>query len=168
MGKRKQEGATIRERRLVQGVLKGQSVRQAAVRAGYADSSASSNAYLILDRPRVRSLLTDALERAGLTEDTLAAPLLAALNARVQIINTRTMAAVEVDLPDHATRLTAVEKIIALYGYVPKRVEMPDPPAEGLTVHIHPQQEVKRMSDVEGPPASQDRHLTVRMSLRED
>jgi phage terminase small subunit len=120
-----------RERRLVEGVLSGKPVKQAAHAAGYAPSSASSNPYLILNRPRVRSLLTEALERAGLTEDTLCATLLAALNARVQIINTRTMTAVEVDLPDHSVRLAAADRIVALYGYVPKRVEMPDAPGEG-------------------------------------
>jgi phage terminase small subunit len=129
-GKKKQDSPNARERRLVEGVLSGKPVKQAAYAAGYAPSSASSNAYLILDRPRVRSLLTEAVERAGLTEDTLCAPLVAALNARVQIINTRTMAAVEVDLPDHHVRLTAADKIVALYAYVPKRVEMPDPPGK--------------------------------------
>jgi phage terminase small subunit len=167
MSKKKQDRPTARERRLVQGVLSGQPVKQAASAAGYAPSSAASNSYLILDRPRVRSLLTDALERAGLSEETLAAPLLAALNARVQIINTRTMTAVEVDLPDHHVRLTAADKIVALYAYVPRRVEMPDPPGEGLTVNIYQQQEPTSVSDVKDQSAS-DNKLTLRMSLRKD
>jgi phage terminase small subunit len=155
-GKKKQDQPTARERRLVQGVLSGQPVKQAASAAGYAPSSASSNAYVILDRPRVRSLLTDALERAGLSEGTLCTALLAALNARVQIVNTRTMAALEVDLPDHQVRLAAVDKIVALYAYVPRRVEMPDPPGEGLTVNICQQQELKSVSAVKDQSASDD------------
>jgi hypothetical protein len=93
---------------------------------------------------------------------------LAALSARVKIINPRSMAAVEVDLPDHATRLSAIDKIVALYGYVPKRVEMPDPPGERQTVNIHQQAEPKPIIEGAFEPTGQDEKLTVRMSLRKD
>ena len=73
--------ASIRERKLVQRVLEGKSVRQAAKEAGYAKSTAEVKSYGILKRPRVQSLLPDALEQAGIMPDRLAQVLADPLDA---------------------------------------------------------------------------------------
>ena len=164
---KKQDRPTARERRLVQGVLSGQPVNHAARAAGYSPSSAASNSYVILNRPRVKSFLTEALERAGLTEDRLAAPLLDALGARVRIINPRTMDAIETDLPDHTARLAAVDRIAALYGCVPKRVELPDSPMPNLIVNISQHEKPTIVSEPADTPP-QDGKLTVNFSLKKD
>ena len=128
--------ASIRERKLVQGVLQGKSVRQAAKEAGYAKSTAEVKSYGILQRPRVQSFLTEALERAGITPEVLAKPVVEALQARVRVPNHQRGTVTETNLPDHQIRLQAYDRVVAAYGAVPKAVEMPEPPPPGLTVNI--------------------------------
>ena len=93
--------------------------------------------YGILQRPRVQSFLTDALERAGITPDALGKPILEALHARVRVINSRQGTVVETQFPDHQTRLQAYDRVVAPYGAVPRAVEMPEPPPPGLKVTIN-------------------------------
>ena len=124
--------ASIKERKLVQGVLQGKSVRQAAKDAGYARSTAEVKSYGILKRPRVQSLLTDALERAGITPDRLAHVLAEGLQA-TKIMETQDG---RKEVPDHRIRLEAYEQATKAYGFVPKSQELPEPPLPGLKVNI--------------------------------
>ena len=125
--------ASIKERKLVQGVLQGKSVRQAAKDAGYAKSTAEVRSYGILKRPRVQSLLTDALEQAGITPERLAQVLTDALDA-TRMIETKNGTR---EVPDHRIRLDGCEQATRAYGFVPKSQELPEPPPPGLSVVIN-------------------------------
>ena len=147
--------ASIKERKLVQGVLEGKSVRQAAKDAAYAKSTADVKSYGILRCPRVQSFLTEALERAGITPETLAKPVVEALQARVRVTNHQRGTITETDLPDHQTRMQVYDRVVATYGAVPKAVEMPEPPPPGLTVNItvkEPKQPQASATSVAAPP----------------
>ena len=93
--------------------------------------------YGILQRPRVQSFLTDALERAGITPDALGKPILEALQARIRVTSNRLGTVMETELSDHQIRLQAYDRVIAAYGAVPRAVEMPEPPPPGLKVTIN-------------------------------
>ena len=125
--------ASIKERKLVQGVLEGKSMRQAAKEAGYAKSTAEVKSYGILKRPRVQSLLPDARGQAGIMPERLAQVLADPLDATrtIEMKNgTR-------EVPDHRIRLDADEQATRAYGVVPKSQELPEPPPPGLSVVIH-------------------------------
>ena len=149
--------ASIRERKLVQEILRGKSIRQAAKDAGYAESTACVKSYGILQRPRVQTCLTDALERAGITPEALAKPIYEALEARVRMTNSRLGTVIETELPDHQTRLQAYDRMVAAYGAVPRVVEMPEPPPPGLNVTINvvdPKTQAKSVKEVTPPSGS--------------
>ena len=142
--------ASIKERKLVQGVLQGKSVRQAAKEAGYAESTANVKSYGILKRPRVQSLLTDALERAGITPDRLAHVLAEGLQA-TKVIKTQDG---RKEVPDHRIRLEAYEQATKAYGFVPKSQELPEPPLPDLIVNItvaEPKAQPKPIQEVPHP-----------------
>lgn len=105
---------TIKERKLVKGVLAGKTPTQAAREAGYTESSALKKAGKILERPIVASFITQALEEAGLTPQEIVKPIIDALKAKCD------------DRADHALRLKAYDRVAAAYGAIPTRVEMPD------------------------------------------
>ena len=111
-----------RQRLLVKGVLEGKPVVQAAQEAGYAKSTAYSKGHLILDRPIVRSFLTEAYERAGITPEKIIQPVLDGLKARKD------------DKADHDTRLKSYKFVTDAYGVVPRQTEMPDPPAPPVNI----------------------------------
>jgi phage terminase small subunit len=70
-----------RERRFVKGVVGGKSLIQTAKDAGYATSTAEKKSYAILQRPLVKSEMTKALERAGVTLVHIVQPIADALTA---------------------------------------------------------------------------------------
>lgn len=73
---------TVRERKLVSGVLDGKSQAQAARDAGYPPASARQAASETLKRPDIRALLHARLDAAGLDIDQGIAVLARNLNAR--------------------------------------------------------------------------------------
>ena len=158
--------ASIKERKLVQGVLQGKSVRQAAKEAGYAESTANVKSYGILKRPRVQSLLTDALERAGITPDRLAHVLADGLLA-TKVIKTQDGWR---EVPDHRIRLEAYEQATRAYGFVPKSQELPEPPLPDLKVNImvaEPKAQPKPIQEIPPPAGSlPPLRLTVREPQR--
>ena len=148
---------SVKERKLVQGILKGKSVRQAVKDAGYAKSTAEVKSYGILQRPRVQSFLTGALERAGITPDALAKPIQEALQARVRVTNRRLGTVVETELPDHQTHLQAYDRVVAAYGAVPRAMEMPEPALPSLSVTINvvdPKAQAKPIKEATQPAGS--------------
>lgn len=134
MKRRARRKLTTRERKLVKGVLAGKSRTQAAREAGYSETTAWKSSAAILERPIVRSFLTEALKEAGLTPRTIIQPLVEALAAKAR--TSYQGALIEHEQPDHEIRLEAYDRISAAFGAIPQRVEMPDAPKPSLTVNI--------------------------------
>lgn len=133
----------LRAAKLVKGLLAGQRPKEAAKAAGYAAGPGSSSVYEIIKRPYVQSLLTDAINRAGIGPDDLAMVVKEGLGA-VKVFNTKHGPIVLADQPDHDARFAAYDRITNAFGLVPHKTEMPGATAPGLTVNI---------SQSGGPPA---------------
>jgi len=123
-----------RERRFVKGVVAGKSLTQAAKDAGYARSTAEKKAYAILQRPLVRSALTNALGRLGVTLEHIVQPIADALKATRSFVNKDGLM-VGSQVPDHKIRLEASRDAVALLGGIPK-VGEGTPTAHGLNLFI--------------------------------
>jgi len=63
---------TVRERKLIDGVMSGQSQTQAAIAAGYPERSARVEASKVMNRPDIRNYWRARLCDAGLDDDSLA------------------------------------------------------------------------------------------------
>src|SRR5918998_1726471 len=112
--------ATERERQFVKGMVEGKNKKQAAIDAGYAPSTAHHSARAILNRPLVRSELTRALEAAGITFQKIIQPYIDGLTAVNVVKNTHTLEGKETTVPDLGTRMFAADRIVDLFGGVPK------------------------------------------------
>jgi hypothetical protein len=124
-----------RERRFVMGLVKGKSRIQAAKDAGYATSTAEKKSYAILQRPLVRSALTNALERLGVTLEHIVQPIADALTATRSYVDPKSGILVETSVPDHKIRLEDSRAAVALFGGIPK-VGEGTPTAHGLNPFI--------------------------------
>jgi len=63
---------TVRQQKFVTGYLEGKPITAAATDAGYAPTTAARGATELLKSPRVRSVIQQAMEKAGITDDRLA------------------------------------------------------------------------------------------------
>jgi hypothetical protein len=124
-----------RERQFVKGVVKGKSMIQAAKDAGYATSTAEKKSYAILQRLLVKSALTDAMVRIGMTHEMMVQPLKDALTATRSYVDPKSGLLVETQVPDHKIRLEASRAAVALLGGIPK-VGEGTPTAHGLNLFI--------------------------------
>ncbi|TMQ28008.1 MAG: hypothetical protein E6K65_13160 [Nitrospirae bacterium] len=124
-----------RERRFVKGVVEGKPLTQAAKDAGYATSTAEKKSYAILQRPLVKSEMTKALERAGVTLVHIVQPIADALTATRSYIDPKSGLLIETSVPDHKIRLEASRDAVALFGGIPKVGEA-TPTAHGLNLFI--------------------------------
>ena len=131
--------------KIAEGLAKGLTQMQAVLEAGYAASTAQKKAYAIVKRPLVQSALTDSCERimqrrqipfdrmVELYFDALDAPLVvksAQLGDAYMPLEPKT----QQPYPDHALRMDAADRIIALYGGKPRNVELSADPPKGLTI----------------------------------
>jgi len=107
---------------------------QAAKDAGYTKSTAEKKSYAIFQRPLVRSALTNALERVGVTLEHIVQPIADALKATKSYVNKGGLM-VESLVPDHKIRLEASRDAVALLGGIPK-VGEGTPSAHGLNLFI--------------------------------
>ena len=107
---------------------------QAAKDAGYAKSTAEKKSHTFLQRPLVRSALTNALERSGVTLEHIVQPIADALKATRSYVNKDGLM-VESQVPDHKIRLEASRDAVALFGGIPK-VGEGTPTAHGLNLFI--------------------------------
>lgn len=69
--KKKKDKLTLKERRLIRELAKGKSVLQAAKDAGYAETTATSDVYNTLDKPRVQTAFQKILEDQGISDAKL-------------------------------------------------------------------------------------------------
>jgi hypothetical protein len=149
--KRSQKHQPSRKQRHIQtakNLAKGLSPVSAMIEAGYSESYARSQGYTVVKRPYVRSIVTDAIEQVLKVQNKefvdIIQPYIDGLDAPVVVKSpTDGTASIAVDpdtqqiIPDHDVRIEAADRIIGLYGGVPEEVEIPIPPARGLTVIIN-------------------------------
>lgn len=122
-----------RRAKIVQSLLAGSSQQAALESAGYKPSVARARSGQIIRLPEIQSLLTEAMEAAGLTPDSLARSVREALDATV-IVNTPDGYR---ELPDHKIRLHAYDRAVQAFGYVtPGEPALPTPPSVHLTVQF--------------------------------
>lgn len=118
----------IRRKKLIRGIVAGKTQLQAAIDAGYAKKQAGSQASQILKKPQVKSQLYAALDRAGLSDSTLAKKILEWINAQ------KTVSAIAgtdagagtvdfVDVPDYTTQVKAGEMICKMRGHFAEKIE---------------------------------------------
>lgn len=136
----------------MEGVARGKTKTQAARDAGYAESTALKQAYQILDRPLVKTALTDALERLGITFEKILQPIVDGLEATILIKNPQSMTVKKTSIPDVPVRLQAHDRAVALLGGVPSNVKPLEPKSRGLIVMfgaIKPgnEQEMQQLND---------------------
>lgn len=97
---------TTRQKKLVKGIVSGQTQKQAAISAGFSESYASQ----VLNVPKVKETLAEMMDKAGLSDDVLLAKHVELLNAKYD------------DRPDHTTQKGALEMAYKLKGaFVEKR-----------------------------------------------
>lgn len=96
---------TIKEAKLVKGIVAGKTKRQAAIDAGYSPNTASEIAYETLNKPQLQALLHKELEKQGITLETVVKPVADGLKAeKVSIVGNGDSAMAEIT-PDHNVRL---------------------------------------------------------------
>lgn len=129
---------TAEERKLIQSWLQGKSRAKAAKEAGLSSKEAWGK-YGVINRPRVRSLLTDAFQQAGLSIDDFARVIKDGF-AAVKRQYSKDGDLID-EQPDHQIRYGAYDRGVAALGLVPKEVDVQDAgKQQGLTVHFHLQQ----------------------------
>jgi phage terminase small subunit len=69
MGKKKKRSLTPRQNHFAKALAHGRSQKQAAIEAGYSPKNARQSGYQVAQQ--IRDTMADALERHGLTDDTL-------------------------------------------------------------------------------------------------
>lgn len=127
---------------------KGMESNTALLKAGYSKTYVAVHGGRILQRPMFRSMFTDLIEE-GLRKRNkefqgVVDPYLDGLDAVVVVKSqTEGIATLAVDpetrlpIPDHDIRIKAADRIIGLYGGVPKESEIPPEPQPGMTIIIN-------------------------------
>ena len=145
--KQKEKSLTVKERRLIKGVMQGKTLIQAGVEAGYARSTMEKMPGKIIGKNRILKAFTELLEEAGLSDEKLSECLREGLEA-TKIISAlisapdgehmkgdNSMKKDFIEVPDYSTRHKFLETILKLKSMFPKTV---DPPASGgfqLIIH---------------------------------
>jgi len=126
--KQKEKSLTVKERRLIEGLMQGKSLIQAGVQAGYARSTMQKIPGKIIGKNRILKAFTELLEQAGLSDEKLSKCLREGLEA-TKIISVFIIAPdsegikgdnsmkrdfIEVEVPDHLTRHKYLETILKL------------------------------------------------------
>lgn len=124
---------TLKAKKLVRNLTSGKfaSQRAAAIDAGYSPHTSPSS---VLNRPLVKSALTDAMLKLGITNDLLLQPIKDALQATRSYVDPA-RGLIETSIPDHKLRLEASRDGVAILGGIPK-VGEGTPNAHGLNLFV--------------------------------
>ena len=125
-----------RQKKFAQGLIAGKTKVQAALDAGYARSTAYKSSFAMIDRPQIRTFLTEAYRAAGLTPEKMIQPVLDAYEAKLKVFSRDAGGLILTDDPDHEIRLKAYDRAVAAFGAIPREVEMPPPARPGLVVML--------------------------------
>lgn len=140
---------TQKERRLVEGVASGLDAKNAALKAGYAPTTARSKAYKIIKSHRVQSFLTDALEKLSATPEMIIKPVFDALNATriVALKGPDGEIYLETEYPDIRLQLEGFDRAVRLFGVTLTKAEAPKAPKGNLTVVIVRASDLKKAKE---------------------
>lgn len=125
MGEKKKEPKlTVKQKKLLKGVMEGKSRKQAAISAGYSPASAHSTATLTLNNSKVKTAFQNMLDKAGLTDDALAKKFQELVTAKETkffqkdgvVVETRDVEAIE-------TQRKTAEFVAKLKGHLVEKVE---------------------------------------------
>ena len=107
---------TVKEAKLVKGVVQGKPKYKAAVEAGYSEKSARSIATETLKKPNIQEALQAELAKQGITLEKIIKPIKDGLEAeKVHIVGNGDQAMAEIT-PDHATRLKSSQMAQTILG----------------------------------------------------
>jgi len=134
--KKRSQRIQPRQKKFAQGLMGGKTKVQAALDAGYARSTAYKSSFAMIERPQVKTFLTEAFLAKGLTPDKMIQPVLDGYEAKAKVFNREIGGFVLTDEPDHDVRLKAYDRAVAAFGVIPREVEMPAPVRPGLIVVI--------------------------------
>lgn len=122
----------------VEGMAEGLSATKAMIRAGYSESYAKRDGFKFAKRPFVKSIFTDSvdrmLERYGIDFDEIIEPYVKSLKAKVVARGARGATKTQID--DLPQQVIGADRLVQLYGGVPREVEMPPMPAKPMVVNI--------------------------------
>ncbi len=120
--KRLRGPSPVRARRIARDLVAGMSQREALKRAGYSRSTAENNPQQVVRTPSVAAAIKDALVRAGIDENSIAAVVRDAMNAtRLEFARREGKITDAVETVDHQTRLKSVELAATLHDAVPHK-----------------------------------------------
>lgn len=126
----------LRERKLFAGLEKGLNPTQAAIQAGYAESTARGRLKDILGKPRMQEAIADLMERMGISDEKLMRTLDEGLGATKTISamvvapngegmkDANSMTKDFVDVPDFVARHKFLETGLKLKGHMKEKVEV--------------------------------------------
>lgn len=110
----------LRQQATAINLAKGMSIEKAMLQAGYSPSYAHDQGYKAVKRPCIQSVFTESCERImaerDMQIDKFIVPYFDALTANMIVKIPQLGNAQEVDLPDHSMRMSAADRLIALYG----------------------------------------------------
>lgn len=107
---------TVKEAKLVKGVVQGKPKYKAAVEAGYSPKSARSIATETLKKPNIQEALQAEMMKQGITLEKIIKPIKDGLEAeKVHIVGNGDQAMAEIT-PDHATRLKSSQMAQTILG----------------------------------------------------
>ncbi len=120
---------SVRERKLVEGIVEGLPISHAAVKAGYTESSANSSVYNLIRTDKIKQSIEEMMEECGLGTKSLFrvhADMLQATKPISAVIgkdaSTQTMDFIEV--PDWTARGTALNMGYKLKGLYQERIDV--------------------------------------------
>ena len=111
-GKKPAAQLSVREARVIKGLLAGKTATDAMIAAGYSRSTSISRPYSVLEKTRVKEAMKDAMDRRGLTTKRLAKTIEAGLNATRKVV----VGSHIFEEPDYAMRHRFLETAIRLRG----------------------------------------------------
>jgi len=141
--KKRRQGIQPRQKKFAQGLMAGKTKVKAALDAGYSPSYAYKSSFAMIERPQVKTFLTEAFLAKGLTPEKMIQPVLDGYEAKTKVFNRGVGGFVLTDEPDHDIRLKAYDRAVAAFGGIPHAVEMPPPARPGLIVVIGRESDAK-------------------------
>ena len=130
---KRKKGPTLRERKLWKYLAEGLPIQEAGLKAGYSKSFCSSELYSKLRKPENEGKFTDALEKAGVTDEKIAQTIKNGLDADKVIsanviapggegmADAHGMTKDFVYVEDHPTRLKAADMGLRLKDHYPAK-----------------------------------------------
>lgn len=103
---------TIKQRKLIAGVVSGMPKRTAAIQAGYSEQSAHAIAHETLKNPEVLKSLNDIMQEHGITDNYIAQKLIELAEAETK------------GIPHWPARARALDIMLKVKGsYIPEQLE---------------------------------------------